>query len=71
MFSNVLDAVWAFSIAVDGGKKSCVSYLDIRARFCIGPRLFNVHGVALPVYEIHSGENIAISIAEFFHALCP
>jgi hypothetical protein len=69
--SNVLDAVWAFSIAVDGGTKSSVPYLDIRARFCIGPRLFNVHVVALPMYESHSGENMANAIAKFFHSLCP
>ena len=71
MFSNVLDAVWAFSIAVDGGTKSSVPYLEIRARLYIDPRLFNVHVVALPTYESHSGDNMAIVIAKFFHALCP
>lgn len=69
--SNVLSAVWAFSIAVDGGTKSSVPYLDIRARFCIGPRLFNIHVVALPMYESHTGENMAAAIEKFFHALCP
>ena len=68
MLSNVLDSVWAFSIAIDGGTKSSVPYLDIRARFFIGPILFNVHVVALPMYESHSVENMAISIAKFFHA---
>ena len=63
--------MWAFSIAVDGGTKSSVPYLDIQARFCIGPRLFNVHVVALLMYESHSGENMATVIEKFYHALCP
>ena len=30
-----------------------------------------MHVVALPTYESHSGDNMAIVIAKFFHALCP
>ena len=69
--SRVLNDTWAYSIAVDGGAKSNVPYLDICARFCVGPRLFNVHVVALLMYESHTGENMAAAIEKFFCALCP
>jgi len=52
-----LENVWAFSIAIDGGTKSSVPYLDCRVRFVLGGELFNVHLFALPMYESHTGES--------------
>ena len=61
----------SFQLQLKGGTKSNVAYLDIRVHFCLGPKLFNVHVVALPMYESHSGKNTAAAIEKFFHALCP
>jgi hypothetical protein len=49
---------WAFAIALDGGNKSSVPYLDYRLRFVLGHKLFNVHMIACPMYELHTGENM-------------
>ena len=67
---SVLDHVWAFSIAMDGGTKSSVPYLDVRLRFVLQGKLFNIHLVALPMYESHTGENTFLLISKFLDALC-
>ena len=66
---SVLDHVWAFSIAMDGGTKSSVPYLDVRLRFVLQGKLFNIHLVALPMYESHTGENTFLLISKFLDAL--
>ena len=71
MMLKAVNDAWAFSIAVNGGTKSNIPYLDIHARFCIGPRLFNVHIVALPIHDSHTGENMAAAIVKLFDALSP
>ena len=37
---------WACAIALDGGNKASVPYLDIRICFVLGHELFNVHLIA-------------------------
>ena len=69
--SCVMQSVWAFSIAVDGGTKCTVPYLDVRARFCVGRKLFNIHVVALPMYNSHTGQNMTDVIIKFFDAIAP
>jgi hypothetical protein len=54
MIADVLKSVWAFSIALDGGNKSNVSYLDVRIRFCVKEVVHNLHLVALPMRERHT-----------------
>ena len=49
---------WAFAIAKDGGNKASVPYLDIQIHFVLGHELFNVHLIACPMYESHTGDNI-------------
>ena len=68
---EILSSSWAFSIAVDGGTKATVPYLDVRMRVFVRRQLFNVHLVALPMYERHTGENMFILLERFLHALCP
>ena len=66
---DVLKSVWAFSIALDCGNKSRTSYLDVRVRFCIKEVLYNIHLVALPMFERHTGLNMFNIISEFFDGL--
>ena len=67
---SVLKHVWAFSIAMDGGTKVSVPYLDVCLRFILNGNLCNVHLVALPMYESHTGENTFLLITKFLDALC-
>ena len=56
--SEAMRHCWAFAIALDGGNKSSVPYLDYRVCFVLGHKLFNVHMIACPLYELHTGENL-------------
>ena len=64
------DHIWAFSIAFDGGNKSNQSYVDVRIRFCVENHVCNLHLVALPIHERHTGLNIYNLIKKFLDALC-
>ena len=70
IIKNVLHDVWAFSIAMDGGTKGTVPYLDVRLRFVVQGKLFNVHFIALPMHESHTGENTFLIISKFLDAMC-
>ena len=67
---KVLHHVWAFSIAMDAGTKGSVPYLDVRLRLVLRGKLFNIHLVALPTYESHTGLNTFVLISRFLDALC-
>jgi hypothetical protein len=69
--SLLSDRVWAFSIAFDGGNKSNQSYVDVRIRFCVETQLCNLHLIALPFHERHTGLNMYNLIKKFLDALCP
>ena len=64
------DCVWAFSIAFDGGNKSDQSYVDVRIRFCLDNQVHNLHLIALPMHERHTGLNMYNLIKKFLDALC-
>jgi len=55
MIADVLMSVWVFSIVLDGGNKSSNSYLDVQIRFCVNEVMHNLHLVALPMTEHHTG----------------
>jgi hypothetical protein len=54
----MLRSAWAFSIALDGGNKRDTSYLDVRVRVCIEHKVFNLHLIAIPMRDRHTGENM-------------
>jgi hypothetical protein len=56
--SEAMRHCWAFAIALDGGNKYSVPYLDYRLRFVLGHKLFNLHMIACPMYESQIGENM-------------
>ena len=60
---------WAFSIAFDGATNRNEAYLDVRARFSVGGKLANVHVLAVPMPESHSGQRMFEVICELFRAL--
>ena len=68
---SLLDFIWAYSIAIDGGTKGSVPYLDIRLRFVFGGKLHNIHLVALPMHDSHTGENMFLLVSRFLDALNP
>ena len=69
MMQDILNSLWCFSIAFDVGNKSNTSYLDVQIRFCQGNNLHNLHVVALPMQQRHTGENMFQLIVTFFDAL--
>ena len=62
---------WAFAIALDGGNKASLPYLDIRIHFVLGHELFNVHLTACPMYESHTGDNMFDLTTKILDVLCP
>jgi hypothetical protein len=69
--SEAMRHCWAFAIALDGGNKSSVPYLYCRLRFVLGHKLFNVHMIACPMYESHTGENMFDLGSKVVSTLCP
>jgi hypothetical protein len=69
---TILEAMrhcWAFAIALDGGNKSSVPYLDYRLCFVLGHTLFNRH--TCPMYESQTGENMFTLSSKVLSTLCP
>jgi hypothetical protein len=73
-FQIIADALrfcWAFSIALDGGNKASVSYLDFQLRLVLGYELFNIHLIAAPMYVSHTGDNMFALCSKILDVLCP
>ena len=70
IISEGLKHVWAFSIALDGGKKSSVPYLDFRLRFVLYHTLFNIHLCSCPMYESHTRDNMRALTFRLLDSLC-
>jgi hypothetical protein len=62
--------VWAFSLVGDGSTHQGMSFFDVRVRFCVSGRLFNIHLVLVPFYDRHSAVNICKMICKLFNQLC-
>jgi hypothetical protein len=62
---------WAFSIAADGSTHYGKSYLDNRIRVHINGKLYNIHALAIPMFEKHTGENMFLLVSQFFDVICP
>lgn len=53
---ELLKNVWAFSIAIDAGNNAGTAYLDLRMRCYFKDNLQNLHLMAIPMRERHTGE---------------
>jgi hypothetical protein len=68
----MLNQSWAFSIALDGGNNSDISYLDVRIRVVFGNVvLSNLHLMAIPMRKSHTGELMHDLAAKTLHNLVP
>ncbi|KAI2492556.1 hypothetical protein MHU86_22007 [Fragilaria crotonensis] len=59
--------VWAFSIGLDAGNNAGSSYLDIRMRCLFKGDIQNLHLLAIPMRERHTGEyqaNLVVSLLD-------
>ena len=69
--AEAMNFCWAFAIALDEGNKASVPYLDIWIHFVLGHELFNVHLIACPMYESHTGDNMFDLTIKILDVLCP
>jgi hypothetical protein len=53
---EILKDAWAFSIGLDAGNNAGMSYLDIRLRISVKDELHNLHFLAIPMTERHTGQ---------------
>lgn len=66
----VLDSrTWAYSIAFDTATNRENAYLDVRMRLCLGSSITNVHLLAIPIHESHTGEHIFNLTSNLLHSL--
>jgi hypothetical protein len=64
-------SMWAFSLANDSSTYYGKSYLDNRIRFHCDGVIHNVHFLAIPMFESHSGEYMFRLVKDVFDIICP
>ena len=65
------DSTWAFSLANDSSTHQGKSYFDNRVRFHQDGIIYNVHVLAIPMYDRHTGENMFKLVSDVFDVICP
>ena len=70
--SNILNdpVVWTFSLANDSSTHYGHSYLDNRIRFHRNGIIHNVHALAIPIFDRHTGENMFQLVSNFLNVIC-
>ena len=63
--------VWTFSIALNLSTHRSQSYLNVRARFMVENTIYNVHLLAIPLFQSHTGENMFATTCKLLDALYP
>src|SRR5204863_5221749 len=63
-------SVWAFSLANDSSTHYGRSYFDNRIRFHRDGVLYNIHALAIPMFERHTGENMFNLVSDFLGVIC-
>jgi hypothetical protein len=66
---HALDDVWALSLTFDGSTHRGSSLFDVRTRFFRRGYLYNLHLIALPMFERHTSNNIPICLLNYL-TLC-
>ena len=64
-------SIWAFSLANDASTHWGSSYLDNRIRFQLRGKLYDIHAIAIPIFEQHTGINMFRLITRFLDIICP
>jgi len=67
----LLKNVWAFSIAIDAGNNAGSAYLDLRMRCYFKENLQNLHVIAIPMRERHTGQYQYDLIVSVLDVLAP
>ena len=65
------NSIWAFSLANDASTHWASSYLDNRVRIHIAGKIYDLHAIAIPMFERHTGENMYLLIVQFLNIICP
>jgi len=73
MISQILNSpyTWAFSLANDGSTHYGHSYFDNRIRIHRNGDIFNLHILAIPIFEQHTSDNMCNLISGVLDILCP
>lgn len=60
---------WTYYIEFDGATNHGEYYIDVRARFCVGYEIVNVHLLAISIRVKHTGENMCNVVARLLSAV--
>mmetsp|Transcript_16076 Transcript_16076/g.22893 ORF Transcript_16076/g.22893 Transcript_16076/m.22893 type:complete len:170 (+) Transcript_16076:701-1210(+) len=62
-------AAWSYSVALDTSNKGVASYLDIRIRLYCKDNIENLHLLAIPMFEQHTGEYMFAILSKLLEAM--
>ncbi|KAG7363603.1 hypothetical protein IV203_026964 [Nitzschia inconspicua] len=68
---EIFKNIWAFAIALDAGNNAGTAYLDLRMRCYFKGALQNLHVLAIPMREHHTGEYQYDLVVETMNVLAP
>ena len=64
-------SIWAFSLANDASTHYGSSYLNNRIRFHLYGKLYDIHAIAIPMFDRHTGINMYMLVTRFLNIVCP
>lgn len=60
---------WTYSVALDASNKGTSAYLDVRIRIYWNGKIENIHILAIPMFDRHTGEYMHIILCKLLDAL--
>ena len=63
--------VWTFTVSLDSSTHQSHSYLDVRAHFMVDNAIYNVHLLAIPLFQGQTSENMFATTCKFLDAMYP
>jgi hypothetical protein len=69
ILSDIMQQTWAITLAFDGSTHQGMSYLDVQTRFHINGSLFNIHLMAIPLFEQDTAENMFVVLKKLLDAV--
>jgi hypothetical protein len=67
---HALQSSLAFSIALDGGTKALMPYLDFRVRFVLKSNHYNWHLIAASIYQSQTSNNMFALSTRILDVVC-
>ncbi|ETP22863.1 hypothetical protein F441_03904 [Phytophthora nicotianae CJ01A1] len=68
---QIISSSWTFSIALDMSTYLSISYLDVRIRVYYNEIILNLHLLAIPMHEGHTGEAMFDAVVPVLDVRCP